>query len=76
LPQDDEGEEAKKAFAHFFWSETDSSVTLDEFFEHGDNKIGILMINHTEKAKIKLKNILKIIFFNYKKSNPNYQKIF
>nr|CAD2184903.1 unnamed protein product [Meloidogyne enterolobii] len=76
LPQDDEGEEAKKAFAHFLWCETDSSVTLDEFFEHGDNKIGILMINHTEKAKIKLKNILKIIFLNYKKSNPNYQKIF
>uniref|UniRef100_A0A1I8BHZ0 Glucuronosyltransferase n=1 Tax=Meloidogyne hapla TaxID=6305 RepID=A0A1I8BHZ0_MELHA len=55
LPQDDEGEEAKKEFANFFWYETDSSVTLDEFFEHGDGKIGILMINHTEKAKIKIK---------------------
>jgi hypothetical protein len=50
LAQDDEGEEARVEFARFFWEETDSAVTLPEFFGHGDDKLGLLMANYSSKA--------------------------
>jgi hypothetical protein len=50
IPQDDETEEARLAFHEFYWEETDTAVTLPEFFAHGDDKLGLLMANYSEKA--------------------------
>ena len=59
LPQEDEEPEARIAFQEFFWEETDSSITLPEFFGHGDNLLGQLIVDEKHSAKASTKIIHK-----------------
>uniref|UniRef100_A0A914HX86 glucuronosyltransferase n=1 Tax=Globodera rostochiensis TaxID=31243 RepID=A0A914HX86_GLORO len=50
LPHSETENEAERlAFAEFFWNQTDSSVTLPEFYNQADGHLATLMLNHSAK---------------------------
>ncbi|KAL3098326.1 hypothetical protein niasHT_021598 [Heterodera trifolii] len=50
LPHAEVEDEAERhAFAEFFWNQTDSSVTLPEFYRQSDEQLATLMLNHSKK---------------------------
>uniref|UniRef100_A0A183C1Q3 glucuronosyltransferase n=1 Tax=Globodera pallida TaxID=36090 RepID=A0A183C1Q3_GLOPA len=50
LPHAETEDEAERlVFAEFFWNQTDSSVTLPQFYNQADGHLATLMLNHSAK---------------------------